>query len=202
MEIEKVSAGSALTTKQTFSAAWNHYSSLQLRTVSECILSSAPTVGAVIRSHGIEMIRASVEGCIVSLCEFLNIPRANMTESQIRQTAELSVDEYRNLTISDIMLIFRRAKLGQWGEIYGRIDGQMILGWFSEYFEERCEEAARLSQSEAHRIKGEYNGSVPDIVHRMARSHKAELSGAHYSDDNRTPGEKEFRDDPYLNGEK
>jgi hypothetical protein len=87
-------------------------------------------------------------------------------------TAELIVEEFRNLTVSDVILIFRRAMLGQWGEFYGRLDGQMILGWFGKYFDERCEAAALLSEQEGHQLKDRDRRSfTPEQVQRLTGEH-------------------------------
>lgn len=140
--------------------------------VRACLLAGTPTIGHLSSSYGDQAVKSVIEGCIVGLCEFVNIPRATLSESQARLTAALIVEEFRNLTIADILLIFRRAKLGQWGEFYGRLDGQMILGWFGKYFEERCNEAAMLSEIEAHRLKDrDQRAYTPEMIQRLTGEH-------------------------------
>ena len=42
-----------------------------------------------------------------------------------------------------------RAKKGQYGALYGRLDGQIVYQWFAEYFDERCAECGRIADAEA-----------------------------------------------------
>jgi hypothetical protein len=112
-----------------------------------------PAVGALVHHGGAKAVRAYVSGHIVALRDFINL-RGAMTDDQTVATAELVVSEYGNLSLADIALIFRRAKLGQWGEFYGRLDGQIILGWFKKYYDERCEAFAQKSAYDGERFKG------------------------------------------------
>lgn len=79
---------------------------------------------------------------------FINVGKA-MTDEQTFETAMLVVQEFPNLNIADINLIFKNAKMGRYGKQYDRLDGQLILQWFELYFDERCEEAAENSIREA-----------------------------------------------------
>ena len=47
--------------------------------------------------------------------------------------------------------VFTNAKRGQYGQLYGRIDGSIIYGWFQTYFEDRCNacENRTIRQAEA-----------------------------------------------------
>lgn len=86
-----------------------------------------------------------------------------MTDEQTSETALLIAETYPSLNIADINLIFRNAKLGRYGKIYDRLDGQIILEWFDRYFDERCNAAAEQSIQEAEK----YKGWQPDRHDRM-----------------------------------
>jgi hypothetical protein len=120
--------------------------------VSAALQAGTPSIAKIKKTYGEDFIQAYIEGWIVNLREFLNIGR-KMTDEQTQETAMMIVDEYYNLTIADINIIFKRAKLGQWGQIYDRLDGQIILSWFDKYFQERCRVAADESISEADKYK-------------------------------------------------
>lgn len=87
-----------------------------------------------------------------------------MTDAQTLITAELIIQEYPNITLADITVIFRMAKLGKWGEFYGRLDGQMILSWVDKYFEDRCNWFAEKSISEANSNSTRDNRIDPKII--------------------------------------
>lgn len=120
------------------------------------IAADAPAIGSLVRQFGEKAVRSYIAGHIVALRDFVNL-RGAMTDDQTLMTADLVVSEFQNVTLADVALIFRRAKLGQLGEFYGRLDGQMILGWFGKYFDERCDYFAEKSIREAHSQKGRDN---------------------------------------------
>ncbi|MDD4971921.1 MAG: hypothetical protein PHT07_21045 [Paludibacter sp.] len=111
-----------------------------------------PTLASVKKRYGFDFIQAYIEGWIVNLREFINVGK-KMTDLQCQETAMLIIEEYPSLTIADINLIFKKAKLGKYGSMYDRLDGQMILSWFEKHFDERCAAAANLSMREADRFK-------------------------------------------------
>jgi hypothetical protein len=128
----------------------------QLRKVDNifaALEAGTPSIVKIKKTYGEDFIQAYIEGWIVNLREFLNLGR-KMTDEQTHETAMIIVDEYYNLTIADINIIFKRAKLGRWGQIYDRLDGQVILSWFDKYFQERCKVAADKSILEADKYKG------------------------------------------------
>ncbi len=116
---------------------------------------NTPALGEVVAAHGQSQMMAFVETNIAQLALFCNLG-ASINPDQIQATARMIVEEFGNLTIADVNLIFRRAKLGGWGELYGRLDGQRILSWFGKYLDERCEYCAEQSQSGARGFKGDY----------------------------------------------
>lgn len=114
--------------------------------------SSLPTIGSIKRQFGFDFTQAYIEGWIVNLREFINVGK-KMNDVQTQETAMLIIETYPSLKISDINLIFKRAKLGKFGSMYDRLDGQLVLSWFESYFNERCEAAANLSMREADKFK-------------------------------------------------
>ena len=119
----------------------------------EIFRANLPTISAIKKQYGYDFIQAYIEGWIVNLREFINVGK-KMTDMQCNETAMLIVDEYFNLTIADINLIFKNAKLGKYGAMYDRLDGQMILSWFEKHFYERCSAAANMSVREAESFSG------------------------------------------------
>ena len=114
-----------------------------------CIDSLSPTLWDIRQAFGEDYAQAYVEGWIVNLRLFLNIGKA-MTDEQTFDTAMLIVDTYGQINVADINLIFKRAKLGEWGQLYDRLDGQVVLGWFRSYFNERASVAAERSIRQAN----------------------------------------------------
>ena len=106
---------------------------------------------------------------LISLNESLNLKRP-LKPHQIDECAIRIVAKYRHVTISDINLIFNRAKEGEYGEFYESISIPKVLSWFKDYFDERCEVAASMSQMEHERIK--YNS---EKVKRVGEDKEREM---------------------------
>lgn len=78
---------------------------------------------------------------IIDIQRFLNIS-AKMDSGQINETARMILDDFWALNSADVNLVMSRAKRGFYGQLFGRIDGQIIYQWFAQYFDERCEACA------------------------------------------------------------
>lgn len=111
-----------------------------------------PTIGTVKKVYGDDFAQAYIETWIVNISEFVNIGK-NMNENQIYETAQMILDSYPYFTLADINLIFKKAKKGDFGQIYDRLDGQIIFSWFTKYDQLRCSEAEEQSISQANYFK-------------------------------------------------
>ena len=76
-----------------------------------------------------------------------------MNENQIYETAQMILDSYPYFTLADINLIFKKAKKGDFGQIYDRLDGQIIFSWFTKYNSLRCSESEEQSINQANSFK-------------------------------------------------
>jgi hypothetical protein len=124
----------------------------KIDSIALAIQSNTPSLALVSKKFGYDFTQAYIEGWIVNLRDFLNVGK-KMTDQQTQETAMIILDEFYNITIADINLIFKKAKLGHWGQIYDRLDGQVILSWFDKYFNQRCMAAADMSVMEADKYK-------------------------------------------------
>lgn len=84
-----------------------------------------------------------------------------MSDGQIAMTADLILEEYPYFKTDDLKLCFRNAMKMKYGEIYNRIDGQVIMSWLKAYNRERCEAADNQSYNE-------YKALMSDEVKRSA----------------------------------
>jgi len=109
-------------------------------------------MGAVKKVYGDDFAQAYIETWIVNISEFVNIGK-NMNENQIYETAQMILDSYPYFTLADINLIFKKAKKGDFGQIYDRLDGQIIFSWFTKYNSLRCSEAEEQSINQGNYFK-------------------------------------------------
>ena len=117
-----------------------------VKTIKDSLEAKTPTIGASIRKHGERKIETFVKIWIADFLQSVNLKRS-LNEDQVDEIAFLVVSEYRNMTISDINLIFKNAKLGKYGQFYESIDVVKVLGWFNEYFENRIRTAEDINHT-------------------------------------------------------
>lgn len=109
-----------------------------------------PSLAELSKSKGENWCLAYVAKWIANMQAFLNVS-AKMNDHQVVETALMIVDDFWALNIADINLIFANAKRGQYGQLYGRIDGSIIYRWFQTYFQDRCNACEGRSIREAER---------------------------------------------------
>ena len=130
----------------------------EFNTPAKCIASDTPHLAVIRKERGEEATLALIEAWIVDANEFLNIQRT-MNPRQIKQTAIMVLDDFYYFKIADINLLFTRAKKGQYGELYGALDGMKVYQWFEQYDYERSETAYNEALRQHDMIKSQ-NGEM------------------------------------------
>lgn len=107
---------------------------------------------------------------IIQANEFLNLP-AKMTIPQVGKTVELIIKQFPMLNVADVKLCIENGLSGKYGKIYSRLDGQVVLEWFTNYTEERIETAELLSETTAQGVvtwpKADNGLNTPENVKKM-----------------------------------
>lgn len=78
--------------------------------------------------------------------EYFNVK--DMSDVQATQTASLFIEQFPMETFEDLLICLKNAKIGKYGKIYNRIDGQLIFTWFREYLEEKYERFEQIKRKE------------------------------------------------------
>lgn len=113
------------------------YQELPVRRVEDIVaLPVKNTIGLVKREFGQTHLRALLTLIINDLLDFLNVGKT-MGGQQIAQTIMMIEQEYYYLTLEDFKICFDTGKRGDYGQLYDRIDGQIILDWLARYAEDR-----------------------------------------------------------------
>lgn len=131
-----------------------------------CASSGGHSLSALRKAYGENSVILMLAAWISNLQKFLNVS-AKMDGAQIHETCQMILDDFWALNSADVNLVMSRAKRGFYGQLFGRIDGQIIYQWFAEYFEERCEACANR---EVH-VAG-LHGSV---INRLSDETKAKI---------------------------
>ncbi len=123
-----------------------------------------PTFGKLIRKKGNKFAENVIIFWLINLNEFIygNDKAKALTLKQLEMTAEVLTNRYevKNMTITDLSLIFRKAFSGEYGKLYGRLRPDIIIDWFISYFDERCQVAEHLSIQQHHKTKN-FLSNVP-----------------------------------------
>lgn len=114
-------------------------------TITQAIASKTPPLGILksIVNNGDVMVKALIVHAISDLNKFLNFQNI-MTIPQIGETADMIISDFNALKIEDVRACFNNGKKGHYGQLYGRIDGQIIMLWLSQYSTDRTNEFLRI----------------------------------------------------------
>lgn len=109
-----------------------------------------PSIVTIKMRYGELNARAAVAYLLADALEFFNAGET-MSDTQVAMTVDLIIEEYPHLKTDDLKLCFKNAMKLKYGQIYNRIDGQVVLSWLKKYNSERCSIADNQSYKE-HRL--------------------------------------------------
>lgn len=144
---------------------------MEVRTVDDALALASqnreqfPALSRLKRDFGAQKVETVIKLYLVDLVELVNLKRP-LREKQIDAIAMEVVSTYYMLTIADVHVIFRRARNGEFGELYESMDMPKVMKWFSGYFAERCEAAANNSIREAERNYDKGGNLTPERIRK------------------------------------
>jgi|GEM_PF-4559639 len=114
---------------------------------------------------------------ITEISLFVNVGK-NMDIHQIKETANLLHEKCMALKIEDLILFSKKFRTGEFGKLYDRLDGTLIIEAMDIYFEKRMTHAESIHIQEHHRRKKEAKDEVQsewskdrlDILKKTANS--------------------------------
>lgn len=117
--------------------------------IAEVLGSDSKVLAAVRKESGKDALNGLISLWLVNLCKFFSVGK-QMGETQITETAELIGNDYYFLKIDDLAVFGNKFKSGHYGQIFDRIDGNVILIALSKYCEERVS-VAEIKNLEKHK---------------------------------------------------
>lgn len=105
----------------------------------------------MLKKDGVLVARAAVAYVIAETLDFFNVSET-MNDSQVAFTTDLILEEYPYFKLDDLKLCFRNAMKLKYGNVYNRIDGQIIFRWLKQYNIDRCNLAERDSFNNHKRL--------------------------------------------------
>lgn len=126
-----------------------------------CHFGKAPTLAQVSKAYGSQTTEEWLIYQIVDLSEFCKL-KSKLTSTQVKQTAQLIMNAYGYLKVSEVMLYFRRFKFGQYGRFYGSVDAMIILDCIKKFCNERRDAIHRQrKKEEEQRKERQMRGCIP-----------------------------------------
>ncbi len=120
------------------------YQSKPLVKVEDCIDLSLPSFARLKKEEGIEKTLSYVKLELIKLNELLNLRRP-MTETQINFTAEVIIDEFYMLNITDLKFVFKNILTGKCGNLYESLNPPKTLSIFREHLNQRLAAGKEIS---------------------------------------------------------
>lgn len=120
-----------------------------VRKLDDAINSSTPCIGHYMASaEGDASVRLTIGMLISDFDTFIDL-KHRMSDSNIAEAVRGIVDEYRYLKIADLYLLFTKAKRGEYGSFYERMDTPTVMRMVRQYAEDRAYAAERMHIAEA-----------------------------------------------------
>lgn len=134
---KRINANLPAVTRQELTALMEsperYYNALPPAKISDPHTDSTPSLGKIKRSIPEEYAMMIVSVALMEVRDWFNTS-GNLSDSQIAMLAEMIIDRFYDYSLNEIKAVFRR-KMSE-GKVY-RIDGNVIMGWLSEYDLER-----------------------------------------------------------------
>lgn len=117
------------------------------KSIEAVFSSTEPQLSLIKREIGETKLRACIVLLIEDVLKFFNLGKT-MNDVQVAQTTDLIIDAFSLYKLDDISLCFRKAKMGNYGQMYDRIDGQVIMNWLYLYDSEKTAEIIAIQERE------------------------------------------------------
>lgn len=85
-----------------------------------------------------------------------------MGATEVKAAVQSIIHSFWMLKPDDFKLCFEMAKKGEFGPVYNRVDGNVILTWLAKYTELRTKQAIENNEAEHAKYKAESNNSILD----------------------------------------
>lgn len=114
----------------------------------------SPQIGIVTirKEKGEQYLQAIMVKLMNSFLSFYSV-NGQMDAFQVADTINLIIETYPHYCLEDFKLFFKMAKKGLFGDVFGRMDGSVIMNWLSKYNIHRVLEAQEASIREQDRFK-------------------------------------------------
>lgn len=117
----------------------------KVQNLEQAMKSDTPSIGSLKRTQGENFTKNLLLHWLIYLNEILNLRRP-MNEDQLKLASEMILSEFYALKMADLTLLFKKIIGGVYGEFYESLTIPKLIGFFRQYFDDRCNLAMEQSQ--------------------------------------------------------
>jgi hypothetical protein len=128
------------------------YGQLEISEIKDAIKSTSPSIAVMRRELGVQSVKLILFIWIADLVQFFNVGKT-MNEQQVGITVDLVLKRFFFLKPEDFKICFENAKSGNYGRLFDRLDGSIIIEWLSDYCSERINIFQQKSDNDHLRSK-------------------------------------------------
>jgi len=111
--------------------------------------------------------------------DFYNL-RKDLAEDQAVMIAQTLIDEYQIETIDDVVLMLKMARAGNFGTVYGKLDGETVMGWMALYLDRKYEAIEKRHQNRKHEATN-LQDFAPEVLQVLKKATEAKPQPKQYS---------------------
>jgi hypothetical protein len=113
-------------------------------TIQKAVKTKTPTVSKIAHTFGDLRAEKFIKVWLLDLNKSLDVKNP-LSAKQVDDIAFYVVNDYRNISLADLNVIFSDAKKGVYGSMYESLSTDKVLGWILKYNHERLEVCAANS---------------------------------------------------------
>lgn len=133
---------------------------------------AAPKLNALRKSLGAEELEKLVVVVIKQFCDSVNVSNT-MNALQIIECAKVYIMTFPNNSVKDLIMCLGNAKKGDYGQIYNRVDQQVIFDFLGKYEDERARYQEYKHQQSKVQEHSNQLGLLANLPDELKESFKA-----------------------------
>jgi hypothetical protein len=124
----------------------SHIPTIEKDLTIEKIIETAKPISVLVRESDKATVKQALDLLVIRLSASFNM-NLNLKDFQIKIIVEDLIEKYPNESIEDFALVFKKARQGEFGEVY-RIDSAVIFGWMGKHLDQKYEAIERRLMQE------------------------------------------------------
>lgn len=118
---------------------------MDIKTIDQALRSNKIKLRELAAIYTEKAIAAWIQAWLVNLASYMNFP---ITAQQAKTTAMFILEDCYMLNIVEFTLLFKKINRGNYGEFYGKFNGQIIISACKQYRSQRGKVLVSLSEEE------------------------------------------------------